>query len=103
MQEKFSGLIHAFEDIMSSSSNDIGYTKLIEMGTETYPNLSSIALKLYTIPLKHQEWVTKELEDLEKAGIIQRSPYASPIVIGPKMSTRFTSARDKQNVSIIEC
>ena len=35
---------------------------------------------------KHREWVQKELETLERAGVIVRSisPWASPIVIVPK-------------------
>ena len=36
---KLNGLIHTFENFLSSSSNDIGYTKLIEMDIETDPNL----------------------------------------------------------------
>ena len=42
--------------------------------------------KTYSLPLKHVEWVQKELEILERAGVIQRSmsPWASPIVIVPK-------------------
>ena len=61
--EKWNCLIHAFECIMSASSNDICYTKLIEMDVETDPNVLSIASKPYTLPLKHQEWARKELED----------------------------------------
>ena len=40
----------------------------------------------YTLPLKHAKWVQKELEILEKAGVIVRSvsPWASPIVVVPK-------------------
>ena len=36
--------------------------------------------------LKHIDWVQKELDTLEKAGVITRSvsPWASPIVIVPK-------------------
>ena len=36
--------------------------------------------------MKHAKWVQKELEILEKAGVIVRSvsPWASPIVIVPK-------------------
>ena len=64
MQEKLNGLIHAFEDIMSSSPNDNNYITLIEMGIETDPNLSSVASQPYTLPLQHQELVRKELEDL---------------------------------------
>ena len=45
-----------------------------------------ITPKPYTLPLKHATWVQKELEILEKAGVIVRSvsPWASPIVIVPK-------------------
>ena len=43
----------------------------------------TITQKPYTLPLKHAGWVQKELEILEKAGVIVRSvsPWASPIVI----------------------
>ena len=36
--------------------------------------------------MKHIDWVQKELDTLEKAGVITRSvlPWASPIVIVPK-------------------
>ena len=45
-----------------------------------------ITQRPYTLPLKHATWVQKELEILEKAGMIVRSvsPWASPIVIVPK-------------------
>ena len=86
IQTKLHILLHTSEDIMSSSSNDLGYTKCIKMNTETDINVPPIASKPYTLPLKHQEQVIKELEDLEKPGIIQRSlsPCAPPIVIIPQ-------------------
>ena len=39
-----------------------------------------ITQRSYTLPLKHATWVQKELEILEKAGVIIRSvsPWASP-------------------------
>ena len=45
-----------------------------------------ITQRPYTLPLKHATWVQKELEILEKAGVIVRSvsPWASPIVVVPK-------------------
>ena len=39
-QEKLNCLIHKFKGIMSPSSNDIGYTKLIEMNIETIQTYS---------------------------------------------------------------
>ena len=41
-----------------------------------------------TLPLKHYEWVQKEIESLECAGVITKSmsPWASPIVVVPKKS-----------------
>ena len=45
-----------------------------------------ITQKPYTLPLKHATWVQRELEILEKAGVIVRSvsPWANPIVVVPK-------------------
>ena len=42
----------------------------------------------YTLPIKHAAWVQKDLELLDKIGIIDRSvsPWSSPIVIVPKVS-----------------
>ena len=45
-----------------------------------------ISQRPYNLPLKHADWVQKELDTLGKAGVITRSvsPWASPIVIVPK-------------------
>ena len=49
-------------------------------------NSPPVCQKPYNLPLKHREWVQKELETLERAGVIVKciSPWASPIVIVPK-------------------
>ena len=82
---RFRCLCREFEDIFSKSSEDIGHTPLVTMDIETGDN-PPICQKPYSLPLKHVEWVQKELEILERAGVIQRSmsPWASPIVIVPK-------------------
>ena len=81
----FKELCHEFKDIFSVDSGDIGKTPLVEMEIDTGDN-PPITQKPYTLPLKHAEWVQKELEILEKAGVIVRSvsPWASPIVVVPK-------------------
>ena len=86
-QEAFDKLCEKYDDIISKNSGDIGKTMLVEMEIDT-GNHPPIASKLYTLPLKHYDWVQKEIETLEKAGIIERSisPWASPIVIVPKKS-----------------
>ena len=85
--QKFDELCDRFPEIFLKSSEDIGKTNLITMDidTEDHP---SICQKPYTLALKHYEWVQKEVEQLERAGIITRSvsPWASPIVIVPKKS-----------------
>ena len=60
---------------------------LVEMEIET-GNHPPVTSKPYTLPLKHYKWVQREIETLEKAGIIERSisPWASPVVIVPKKS-----------------
>ena len=61
---------------------------LVEMEINTGNHPPPIASKPYIPPLKHYEWVHREIETLEQAGIIERSisPWASPVVIVPKKS-----------------
>ena len=77
-----------FNDIFSTDSSDIGKTPLLEVEIDTGENLP-IAQKPYTLPLKHTTWVQRELEILEKAGVIVRSVslLASPIVVVPKKNS----------------
>ena len=84
---KFHDLCNRFDSIISKSSGDIGKTLLIEMDIDT-GNSPPIASRPYTLPLKHYEWVHKEISTLERAGIITKSisPWASPVVIVPKKS-----------------
>ena len=81
----FKELCNEFKDIFSIDSRDIGKTPLLEMEIDTGDS-PPITQKPYTLPLKHATWVQKELEILEKAGVILRSvsPWASPIVKVPK-------------------
>ena len=78
---KFHDLCNQFDSIISKSSGDIGKTLLIEMDIDT-GNSPPIASRPYTLPLKHYEWVRKEISTLERAGIITKSilPWASPMV-----------------------
>ena len=84
-QKAFKDLCTEFSDIFSTDSGDIGKTPLLEVEIDTGDSLP-ITQKPYTLPLKHTEWVQRELEILEKAGVIVRSvsPWASPIVVVPK-------------------
>ena len=84
-REQFRQLCKEFEDIFSKDSTDIGKTSLITMDIDTGDS-PPVCQKPYNLPLKHREWVQKELETLERAGVIVRSisPWASPIVIVPK-------------------
>ena len=69
-------------------SNDKGYMKLIEMDIEMDPDFPTMVSKAFALPIKYQEWVRKELEYLEKGGIIQRSlsPYACIVIVPRKCS-----------------
>ena len=82
---KFTKLCDDFQDIVSQGSTDIGKTLLVEMDIETGDS-PPIASRPYTLPLKHYDWVRKEITQLERADIITKSisPWASPVVIVPK-------------------
>ena len=84
-QNAFKDLCTEFYDIFSTDSGDIGKTPLLEVEIDTGDSFP-ITQKPYTLPLKHTAWVQRELEILEKAGVIVRSvsPWASPIVVVPK-------------------
>ena len=83
----FKELCEKYSDVFSENSGDIGRTSLIKMDIDTGDN-PPVCQRPYTLPLKHAEWVKKELNILEATGIIGRSvsPWASPIVVVPKRS-----------------
>ena len=87
VHQRFEELCDEYGQAFSKHNEDIGRTKLVKMDVDTgdSPPVSS---RPYTLPLKHYEWVQKEIESLECAGIITKSmsPWASPIVIVPKKS-----------------
>ena len=84
-QNAFKELCKELNDIFLVDLSDIGKTPLVEMEIDTGDS-PPITQKPYTLPLKHAEWVQKDLEILEKAGVIVRSvsPWASPILVVPK-------------------
>ena len=84
-KEEFEKLCEEYNDIFSKDSSDIQKTPLITMEIETGDS-PPVCQRPYNLPLKHIDWVQKELDTLEKAGVITRSvsPWASPIIIVPK-------------------
>ena len=88
VRQRFEELCDEYGQAFSKHNEDIGRTKLVKMDVDTgdSPPVSS---RHYTPPLKHYEWVQKEIESLEHVGAITKSmsPWASPIVIVPKKSS----------------
>ena len=76
-----------YGEAFSKNNEDIGRTKLVKMDIDTgdSPPVSS---RPYTLPLKHYEWVQREIESLEHAGVITKSmsKWTSPIVVVLKKS-----------------
>ena len=87
IRQKFEELCDEYGEAFSKNNEDIGRTKLVKMDTDTgdSPLVSS---RPFTLPLKHYEWVQREIESLECAGVITKSmsKWASPIVMVPKKS-----------------
>ena len=86
-RKQFGEMCNRHPEAFSKNNKDIGRTTLIEMEIDTGDNLP-VTQNPYTLPLKHHEWVRKEIEMLEKAGVIERSlsPWASPVIVVPKKS-----------------
>ena len=63
-KEKFHKLCDRYDQIISKGSADIGKTLLVEMDIDTGDS-PPIACRPYTLPLKHRDWVKKEIEILD--------------------------------------
>ena len=87
IRQKFKELCEEYGEAFSKNNEDIGRTKLVKIYIDIgdSPLVSS---RPYTLPLKHYEWVQREIESLECAGVIAKSmsKWASPIVVVPKKS-----------------
>ena len=87
IRQKFEELCEEYGEAFSKNNEDISRTKLVKMDIDTgdSPPVSS---RPYTLPLKHYEWVQREIASLECAGVITKSmsKWTSPIVIVPKKS-----------------
>ena len=96
-------LIVKYDSIVSKHDSDIDTTPLIKMDIETEgPPIASCP---YVLPLKQQEFVCRNIEKLEKAGIIRKSlsPYASPIVVVPKKVPPGAPLEDQYRMAIDYC
>ena len=86
-RRQFEEMCDRHPEAFSKNNKDIGRTTLIEMEIDTGDSLL-VTQNPYTLPLKHHKWVRKEIETLEKAGVIERSlsPWVSPVIVVPKKS-----------------
>ena len=87
-KECFAQLCSEYDDVSSKNNQDMGKTTPIEMEINTGDSLP-VTQSPYTLPLKHYEWVWKEIEMLENAEVIVKSlsPWASLVIVVPKKYT----------------
>ena len=62
-RRRFEEMCDRHQEAFSKNNKDIGRTTLIEMEIDTGDSLP-VAQNPYTLPLKHHEWVRKEIETL---------------------------------------
>ena len=87
IKQKFEELCEEYGEAFSKNNGDIGRTKLVKMDIDTGDS-PPVCSRPYTLPLKHYEWVQREIKSLECASVITKSmsKWESPIVIVPKKS-----------------
>ena len=87
VKQRFEELCEEYGQAFSKNNEDIGTTKLVQMDIDTGDS-PPVCSRPYMLPLKHYEWVQREIESLEQAGVITKnmSNWASPIVVVPKKS-----------------
>ena len=71
VKQRFEELCEEYGQTFSKNNEDIITTKLVQMDIDTgdSPPVSS---RPYTLPLKHYKWVQREIESLERAGVITK-------------------------------
>ena len=87
IRQKYEELCEQYGEAFSKSNEDIGRTKHVKMDIDM-GNSPLVSSRSYTLPLKHYEWVQREIKFLEHAGIITKSmsKWASPIAVVSKKS-----------------
>ena len=87
IRQKFKELCKEYGEAFSKNNEDISRTKLVKMDIDTGDS-APVSSRPYTLSLKHYEWIQREIESLECAGVITKrmSKWASPIVVVPKKS-----------------
>ena len=68
--ESFHQLLDKYQAAFSTSSEDIDHTALITMDIDTGMS-QPVSQRPYTLPLKHHDWVKKEIEVVPSAGVQQ--------------------------------
>ena len=69
-QQTLNDLCEEYKDTFSLHQGDIGHTKLLAIDIDKGYH-HPIALKPYTLQLKHTQWVCEEIEMLKKLYIFQ--------------------------------
>ena len=66
VHQRFEELCEEYGKAFSKHNEDIGRTKLVKMDIDTGDS-PPVRSRPYTLPLKHYEWVQREIESLEWA------------------------------------
>ena len=64
IRQKFEEICDEYGEAFSKNNKDIGRTKLVKMDIDKGDS-PLVSLRPYTLPLKHYEWVQREIESLE--------------------------------------
>ena len=64
VHQRFEELCEEYGQAFSKHNEDTGRTKLVKMDVDTRDS-PPVSSRPYTLPLKHYEWVQKEIESLE--------------------------------------
>ena len=72
IRQKFKELYEEYGEAFSKNNEDISRTKLVKVDIDTGDS-PSVSSRPYTLPLKHYEWVQREIKSLECASVITKS------------------------------
>ncbi|CAB3254099.1 unnamed protein product [Arctia plantaginis] len=94
-------VVDRFRELAATDSK-LGFTTLEEHVIDTGDS-SPIKQKFYPIPFHHRDYVRREIENMERLGIVEKSnsPWNSPILLVPKANGELRLCLDSRKLNSV--
>lgn len=102
-KSQLKNLINEYEDIVGETISELGRTSIVQHVIETVPGTAPIRSKPYNIPIGLRAEVKKQLDEMQKQGLITLSSgeWTSPIVLVKKKDNTWRFCVDYRKLNAV--